>query len=195
MRAMRNIRTPISFLLATLLLLWSVAGFTPVTQLETTVQAAAGGSKVSSDLRDKVNSGALGQIPVVFVTPNAPTTTLQSAVTNGGGFVKKSLKNVRQLTATLPAAQVEKLAARSDVIYVALDRAVRKEGHLEITTGADQARNYGTSGTGTITGSGVGIAVLDSGIAPGHHSFRVDNSSTTRIVANVSFVPSRANAS
>ncbi|HVG35209.1 MAG TPA: S8 family peptidase [Pyrinomonadaceae bacterium] len=181
-------RIAISFLLTTILLLWSVAGFKPVMQLETKV-LAAGVSKVSPDLRDKVNSGASGQIPVVFVTPSAPTTSLQSAVTGGGGAVKKNLKNVRELTATLPASQIDKLAARTDVSYIALDRPVRKEGHLEITTGAYQARNYGTSTTGTINGTGIGIAVLDSGIAPNHHSFFVDNTSTsTRIVANVNFV-------
>src|SRR4051812_26314172 len=100
LRVMRNMRIATSFVLTTLLLLWSLAGFKPVLQQETRVQAAAGGSKVSPDLRDKVNSGATGQIPVVFVTPSAPTATLQSAVTGGGGSVKKSLKNVRELTAT-----------------------------------------------------------------------------------------------
>ncbi|HYY55782.1 MAG TPA: S8 family peptidase, partial [Pyrinomonadaceae bacterium] len=184
---MRNIRIVISFLLTTSFLFWSVAGFKPVSQLETKVQAA-GGSKVSSDLRDKVSSGATGQIPVVFITPSAPTNTLQTAITSGGGAVKKKFTNVRGLSATLPAAQVDKLAARTDVSYIALDRPVRKEGHLETTTGADLARSYGNSTTGTINGSGIGIAILDSGIAPSHHSFRVDNSANSRIVANVSFV-------
>src|SRR5215213_3534216 len=111
MRLMRNIRITTSFLLTAIFLLWSVAGFTPVTQLDTKVRAAIG-SKVSTDLRDKVNNNTPGQIPVVFVTPSTPTASLQTAITSGGGYVRKSLKNVRELTATLPAAQVDKLSAR-----------------------------------------------------------------------------------
>jgi serine protease AprX len=185
---MRNLRIMTSFLLAALFIFWAVAGLAPLPQSDSNVQAAAGGSKVSTDLRDKVNNNTPGQIPVIFVTPSSPTSSLQTAVTNNGGFVKKSLKNVRALTATLPAAQVDKLAARTDVSYVALDRTVRKEGHLETTTGADQARSYGTSTTGTLNGSGIGIAILDSGVAPTHHAFNADNTATSRIVTSVSFV-------
>src|SRR5581483_6718173 len=78
------------------------------------------------------------------------------------------------------------IAARDDVNYMSYDRATLLTGHLETTTGAGQARNYGTAATGTIDGTGVGIAILDSGIAPAHHAFRAANS-TSRITASVDF--------
>jgi subtilisin family serine protease len=90
------------------------------------------------------------------------------------------------LCAKLPAVLVNALAARPDVVHIALDRPTRLLGHLETTTGAAEARNEGYPGSGPINGSGIGIAILDSGIDSSHHSFGAPGQQC-RVIANVDF--------
>jgi subtilisin family serine protease len=178
------------------MLLGILCGFPLLPKQVSPSAEAAGDVKISEDLSEKMNSSSGSElIPIIFTTPGAPTTTLQTDVPKAKGLVKKVFKNVNGMSATLPACAIANFAARSDVAYVSLDRPVQVNGHLEATTGADQARNYGTTQTGTIDGAGkstpVGIAILDSGIDPNNHAFLAANASLTstpsRIVANVDF--------
>jgi subtilisin family serine protease len=93
---------------------------------------------------------------------------------------------VPMLAAKLPAFLVNALATRQDIVHIALDRPTRLLGHLETTTGAAAARSQGYPGSGPIDGSGIGIAILDSGIDSAHHSFGAPGQ-PCRVVANVDF--------
>jgi serine protease AprX len=146
------------------------------------VYAATSPSKMSKDLEDKVKSGGSVRIPVIILTPSAPTNSLSTAVTGAGGVVKRKFSKVLGIVAELPPGAVASIAKRTDVTYVALDRAARVTGHVETTTGALGARGLGTSTTGTLDGRGVGIAVLDSGVDTTHHGFN-----SGRVVASVDF--------
>src|SRR5205085_749056 len=54
-----------------------------------------------------------------------------------------------------------------------------------LTTGADQIRSATTNNT-VLDGSGIGIAILDSGIDTNHHSF-LDRSNGVRVVYSEDF--------
>src|SRR5205807_4836526 len=141
-------------------------------------------SKLSADLRDKMNrSGPQDRIQVILRTPAAPSKQLIGAAKSSGS-VARTFQNINAITLNLPAQAIAALAARSDVNYVSIDRPTKSTGHLETTTGADQARSYGTSSTGTIDGTGIGIAILDSGIYAGHSSF---GGSKSRVVTSIDF--------
>ncbi|HEV2904529.1 MAG TPA: S8 family peptidase, partial [Pyrinomonadaceae bacterium] len=96
--------------------------------------------------------------------------------------------NLNLSAVELPASLVEELAASEEVSYVSLDKEVRTFGHVSLTTGADavraQTRPDGTSYT--LDGSGIGIAVIDSGIDPNHQAF-LNDGGTSRIVYNQDF--------
>src|SRR5207247_10514745 len=77
----------------------------------------------------------------------------------------------KSLSVQIPASSVVTLSADNAVKYISLDRKTQVTGHLETTTGAEDARYLGTDDTGTIDGSGIGIAILDSGIYAAHHAF------------------------
>ena len=84
----------------------------------------------------------------------------------------------------LPADALSLLAEMPNVRYVSKDRKTRLLGHVSLTTGSDAVRAQSNSGGSyTLDGTGVGIAVLDSGVSGSHASF-LDGSSNSRIVAS-----------
>src|SRR6185369_2297190 len=58
-------------------------------------------------------------------------------------------------------------------------------GHIAHTTGTDNVRSL--SNDGALDGSGVGIAILDSGIYGAHTSFTDTQTGLSRIVVNIDF--------
>jgi hypothetical protein len=101
-----------------------------------------------------------------------------------------------RVTATLPAAQVARIAARSDVITVAPNRATaRTASTLEYVTGTlstgVRSNSTKTSYSG-LDGTGIGIAVLDSGVMKAHEAFN-NASSVTRVKRNVQMLHDQAN--
>jgi serine protease AprX len=141
-----------------------------------TVEAAPDKIKMSKDLY-----GRSGLVPVIIQTSATPSKSLENVIRGWGGSVKNVYSKVKGVAAELPAGVIAALAERSDILYISFDRPTQSAGHLEVTTGASLVRNYGTSSTGAINGTGIGIAVLDSGIYTAHHSF------TGRIAASIDF--------
>jgi serine protease AprX len=86
----------------------------------------------------------------------------------------------------LPARLVERLSEQKGVRFLSLDRETAGFGHVTRTTGADDVRETaGTNVTG-LDGTGIGIAVLDSGIDTGHTAF-LDRNNGLRIVYSKDF--------
>src|ERR687897_299987 len=71
----------------------------------------------------------------------------------------------------LPASAVANLEAHGDVAYVSLNREVRSLGHVSQTSGADAVRNANGATVAGLDGTGIGIAVLDSGMDTSHKAF------------------------
>ena len=97
-------------------------------------------------------------------------------------------------TATLwssifPCRAVSQLSQSGLINYISPDRPVLTSGHIENTTGATAVRGS-LGSTTTLDGTGIGIAVLDSGIFTDHSSFK--NGTTSRVVYSQSFVPNES---
>ena len=76
-----------------------------------------------------------------------PDITIDSTIVYSGGENIRKFKNFAVRVVTLPVSAAVALAARNDVSYVSLNRDVLPMGHLSRTTGVDQIRNSGPSGT------------------------------------------------
>ena len=113
----------------------------------------------------------------------------KAAVRAAGGEVTGDLPIINGFAAELAPGAAGALEAADGVKAVTVDNAVKPQGvslsrlqtAYPASVDAPQLWNYSTS----VTGAGVGVAVIDTGIAGGMPDFRVSSSNTTsRVVAN-----------
>ena len=129
--------------------------------------------KVAKDLRESARKkSGNDDVSVILQLNDEISNPLRSLLKSNGIKVKKSFINFNSLSADLPASVVETLASFPEVEYISMDSDVRVlGGHVSHTTGADNVRTMGPNGT-ALDGTGIGIAVLDSGIYSEHDSFK-----------------------
>jgi subtilisin family serine protease len=140
--------------------------------------------KVAPELSGSAAAVSSQTVRVIIQTKGRPTQAHEGAIRAKGGAKRQSLNALEALTADVPASAVAELAAREDVLYVSPDRTVKAA--LDVTrdtTGAAQVQG-GSKGAQGLTGKGVGIAVIDSGISARHPDFQKNK---TRVVAAVNF--------
>ena len=142
--------------------------------------------KVSRDVVDKARTVApTAQIPVIVQLNDKANQSFESEVTKKSGQLKATLRQFNARIVDLPAKSVDELAARPDVDFISLDRQNISFGHISSTTGADAARMTVPNSTG-LDGTGIGIAVLDSGIDANHTSF-LDRRGRSRVIVSYDF--------
>ena len=146
------------------------------------------GEKVSEDLRERANrpTAAQDQVNVILQFRDKPSDVAETALSHCGAKTKGDYRNLNTRAVQMPASAVNDLAALDEVAYVSTDREVRSSGHLSATTGADLVRSIPNSTGSELDGSGIGIAVLDSGVYMNHASFS-DRSGKRRVVADQNF--------
>ena len=138
-----------------------------VTASETLLSAET--LKVSPDLRQLIQSGNGNKTVKLIVQSKSSSGLLGGLLQTVGGVLKAVLStlNISIVEGTANAANV--IAADPNVAYVSMDAPVRSSGHVTTTTGVQQVRVQKNSET--LDGSGVTIAILDSGIDSRHKSF------------------------
>jgi serine protease AprX len=142
------------------------------------------------------------QKQVEVIVQMAPGTTAakgEQLVTRAGGLVTGDLHVINGLVAHMTAAQASRLGAEHGVRYVSTDAPVKHN----VLSGSIDTTNLATSypdsvrvpkAWNTATGEGVGVAVIDSGIAGTLPDFREsDTNSTSRVVATVATNPYATN--
>ena len=120
-------------------------------------------------------AGAAGElVRVIIQTKGRPNTSHSDAITSKGGSRGRTFDALDAMTALVPRGSLASLAAREDVAYVSPDRLVGAS--MAVTreaTGAALAQ-AGIQNTPGVTGKGVGIAILDSGISSSHPDFQMN---------------------
>ncbi|MDQ3754179.1 MAG: hypothetical protein M3371_05540, partial [Acidobacteriota bacterium] len=152
------------------------------------------GEKVSAELKKLARDSGHRRVKVIMQTSDSDDDAeIESHLKDKGGRVTGQMKRLGALAIELPARAAEALAEHRQVEFVSLDQEVQAlGGHIAQTTGADAVRQQTTTTTSTTTtttstststttvssttsytldGTGIGIAVLDSGIDPRHDSF------------------------
>ena len=143
--------------------------------------------KVSPDVLDLAHGKAAdSRIPLIIQFNGTPGATFDSTLTNNAGRTKATFGHFNARAIDLPAKAVEALAARPEVGFISFDRDNIPFGHVSLTTGADAIRSTNGTNTTGLDGSGIGIAVLDSGIDANHTAF-LDRSNNQRVIYSRDF--------
>ena len=150
--------------------------------------AAHGQAGVAPDLQEETRKGSPGRSARLVVTlEGADPVQVAARVTELGGKVHGHFPNVGVMALELPLEAVEALAETDGVRYVAPDREVTSlASHVDVTTGANLVYPGALSPTG-FDGSGVTVAVIDSGINPWLIDLLDDGTNRRRVVQSVDF--------
>jgi serine protease AprX len=122
-----------------------------------------------------------GNVNVIIRYASPPVAANHASVTAKGGSLKQNLNSVNSAAYSVPAAALESLVLDPQVVYISPDRKVA--GRLEYanpTVHADVAFNSGYDGTG------IGIAVIDSGVSA--HPDLISARGGSRVVYSRNFV-------
>jgi subtilisin family serine protease len=159
--------------------------------------------KVSRELEKyaKPAAGDERRIHVILRLTGPSRKAVAAMLERCGGLVKNDYHRLATCEVELPERAIPELAALDEVSFVSPDREVRASGHISTTTGADLARAQFTGMDGdTLDGSGITIAVLDSGIYSQHQSFRRqkdkkkdddDDAKQGRVLLDLNFTPEK----
>ena len=123
-----------------------------------TLTAFGGHPKVARDL-DNVNPEST--VDVIIQYRHAPTAAHHQKVHDKGGQHKRDLSLIKGAHYSVPADKLRELADDPDVVAISPDREV--QGALDLTAAAV---NAGTAANYKLDGTGIGVAVIDSGVNP-----------------------------
>jgi serine protease AprX len=145
-----------------------------------------GSSNIAPDLAN-VDPHSIVNVIVQFLSP--PSSEEAEAANKLGGVPQQAdLGLIRAKLYSIPAKAIAALAHNPNVAYISPDRDVSPTlDYASSTIGAQTAFSYGW------TGSGVGVAIIDSGIQTENDLLYPGSHPTTRIVYSQSFVPKAPN--
>lgn len=125
--------------------------------------AFAGSHKISKDLRGKDPSS---QVDVIVQFDHAPTAKYHQKIVDRGGKLKRELGNFKGAVYTMPVSELEDLAKDPAVKYISIDRPLRGSGTTSwVLDYHNETINSSNAWSQGLTGAGIGVAVIDSGIA------------------------------
>jgi serine protease AprX len=152
--------------------------------IASTVDGYAAGSKLDPILQLRVWQ-IFGSSRVIVTAPSsAALTSLTQLIRQVGGTLGPLLPLINSRVATVPNLALVTLSLSPLVAHVAADRfivgSMERTGHTVGATGIRESLG--------VTGTGVGVAVIDSGVVPWHDDLADTPGATPRILQFVDFV-------
>lgn len=143
--------------------------------------AFSDGKKLAKELQNG-QEGKTGKVDVIIQFCSQPTDSFHSKVSASGGKLKHKFDFIKSAHYSVPAAALGDLSNDPNICYISSDRSVGKSlDHVDMVTNADIGWGYGWKGTG------IGVAVIDSGVdqVP---DLNTSDQTASRIVYSQSFV-------
>ncbi len=145
-----------------------------------TVDAAQRRARLSGDLQDEIRQGNRRTVEVIV---DCTDETISRVLGRHPLELKRRLR--RSCVLEVPAGMLDALAADPDVQAVSANAVVTGNmAQTTITTGAVAAWTGQVASLGAVDGSGIGVAIVDSGISP--HCALAD-----KVVVSVDFTRNR----
>ena len=150
------------------------------------------GDNVSSDLREMMAQDATGKkrVDVIIQAKDADDEMFRAIMSENKVRLQDRIGDSDTMIVNLPLGAVETLSKTGVVNYMSPDRSVGGLGHLENATGTAAVRTQAATSTRnayTLNGTGIGVAILDSGMLESHKDFQ-GNDKKSRIVFSKNFV-------
>src|SRR5215217_4836487 len=145
-------------------------------------------SEEAPKLSPRLRPGKRGQderVSVILELNSAPSKDLRAFLRQDRVHLRRELKKSYVFSIDLPFNKVAELSSFPEVFHISTNDPVSPVGHVTVTTGTEAGR-AAASGSGTVDGAGIGIAILDSGIDTNHVQFS-SVGSPSRVLASVDF--------
>src|ERR1700675_2359193 len=140
-------------------------------------------AKFSKDLQQRA-TGANSMVTVIVQFRQMPNGSSLKTMQLGGAAIKSNLHTIRAVTMRVPVSMLARLAQDPNVAYITPDRPVSltatNEDYATAVEAGVAAAQFAFDGTG------VGVAIIDSGVAD--HGDLHDASGASRVVYSQSFV-------
>ncbi len=151
------------------------------------------GDIVSPDLREMMQNDPTGKkrADVIIQAKDADDQTLRTILAQNNVHLQDRVGDTDTLLVNLPVSAIEAIAQSGTINYLSPDRTLNSLGHLENATGVNTTRSQPAIAgrpAYTLDGSGIGVAIVDSGMLVSHKNFKTATAS--RIVFNKNFVTS-----
>jgi subtilisin family serine protease len=156
-------------------------------------QAARGGKAgIAPDLAEQIKNGSpTSSTRLIVSLKGADVAYVTKRIQELGGTPQRHYRNIDEMVADMPLEAIGALAEVEGLEYISPDREVSSVvSHLEKTTGADLAFKILVSVDGLpqgLDGTGVTVAVLDSGIEADHFDLRDESKGKRRVVFSWDF--------
>ncbi|MBD0326595.1 MAG: S8 family serine peptidase, partial [Pyrinomonadaceae bacterium] len=149
------------------------------------LKSAAHASKLSADLSERRPAGT-ARLDCILQLSGKPSGRLNALLNRNGVRIRAHFNSFNSYAVELPASVIEELASFAEVSHISLNKAVESFGHVSNTSGADAVRSTAGVLASGLDGTGIGIAVLDSGIDQEHKAF-LDKGNGVRILVSRDF--------
>ena len=150
--------------------------------------AVAGGLPVTPKLAALAQSHPGRSVEVIVrLDPGASAETARSFVRTAGGHPGESIGLINAFSARLDARDAQRLASQPGVLAVSLNGTTKPQSLGFKPNGLETSYNQSVNTPQVwnhATGKGVGVAVIDTGIAGGLADFRRGDGSGSRVVAS-----------
>ncbi len=141
-------------------------------------------AKFSADLHQRVDSN--GMVTVIVQHRQMPTSPHLKAMQGRGATIKSKFQTIRAVTMRVPVGMLEELAKDPNVTYITPDRQFTMKANPTTEEFATAVEADVAASQYALTGAGIGVAVIDSGVAA--HPDLNNSSGTSRVVYSQSFV-------
>ena len=155
----------------------------------TTVKTAASdevASKFSPELQQQPATDQNGMVTVIVQHRQMPSSAHLRALQGRGATVKAQFRTIRAVTMRVPVSMLAELEQDPNVSYITPDRFVSVTANPVTEEFATAVQADIAASQYALTGTGIGVAVIDSGIAA--HPDLTNASGTSRVVYSQSFV-------
>ncbi len=119
-----------------------------------------------TQLRSRLGAASKSQVNVIVTYKSTPQTSSEARVAKFGGRLSNRLDLIKSRAYSVPVSALSGLENDPEIDYVTVDHALK--GMDDYT---DAAMNVGTAWNAGYDGTGIGVAVIDSGINDSSNDF------------------------